>query len=135
VDALTSHAIDDGVHGLLIISHIPERGRAHNNRRIAVTWEGGVVGEWVIAADEKSSYLVTWNYVGHRLRAFLAERGTPPTQPIVLRPALLSYVRACVRARAFKVPLAARVEKRSWVATAIDKQLMRKGTGGEKIAK
>jgi hypothetical protein len=80
-------------------------------------------------------YLVTWNDVGHRLRIFLADQESPPTPKIVLRPDLDAYVRACVRSRAFKFTIAAKVGKAIWTAVASEKGLTLKGPGGEKFGK
>jgi hypothetical protein len=138
-DAVIPQPVDNGVHGLVIVSH---KNRFQSGVELTtslgtdVSWEREVGnGEWEVAAEAKAVYLVTWNDVGSRLRAFVGSQESPPTPKIIIRPSLEAYVRACVRSRAFKFTLISKVGKASWTAVATEKGLSLKGPGGEKIGK
>jgi hypothetical protein len=138
VTHVITHPIDDGVHGLVILAHksrFQTGVELTTNAEGEVTWERERNGDWEIAAENKATYFVTWNDVGHKLRIFVGDQESQPCPPIVLRPSLNSYVRACVRSKTFKFTITAKVGKGSWVASATDKGITLKGTGGEKIAK
>jgi hypothetical protein len=93
-----------------------------------VIWEREVGGTWEFIV-ESAVYMTTINDVGHRIRAAAGEEETPPTPPIIIRPALVAYAKAAVGAKQLRFVATSKVAKVVWNGLANGVGLTIKGKG------
>jgi hypothetical protein len=138
VAATACERVSEAPMNLVIVSH---KNRFQTGVEITtnggqpVAWEMDNGGEWVNVAERQVSYLLTTNEIGHRVRACSEEQNSAPTPLIVLRPQLMSFVRASVRARTFKFTGIGRLRKMRWSVIVDESGIVMKGKMGDKVGK
>jgi hypothetical protein len=140
ISVATTDFVDSGLGKVRIIVH---KNRYQTgmvmwtNLDKEVVWERETSPDFWDFVCQKATYLLTSNDIGCRIRAGLEEFDGTPTPRIVLRPQLVSLVKATVRARSLKFLASAKMGNQTWLV-AFDGSgvLMKpKGTGNDRVGK
>jgi hypothetical protein len=102
-----------------------------------VIWQRETSPDFWDSVCQKKTYLLTSNDIGYRIRVAFEDFQGTPTPRIVLRPQILSFLKATVRARSLKFLASAQIGKSTWLVALDGSGVLMKprGTGNERIGK
>jgi hypothetical protein len=140
ISAASTHSVDSG---LGIVHIIVKKNRYQTgvvmwtNLDKEVIWQREISPDFWDSVCQKKTYLLTSNDIGYRIRAVFEDFQGTPTPRIVLRPQILSFLKATVRARSLKFLASAKMGKSTWLVALDGSGVLMKprGTGNERIGK
>jgi hypothetical protein len=138
ISAATTGSVDSGKVRIMVHKNQYQTGMVmRTNLDQEVIWERETSPDCWDFVCQRTTYLLTSNDIGCRIRAAFEDLDAIPTPRIVLRPQILSFLKATVRARSLKFLASAKMGNVTWLV-ALDGSgvLMKpKGTGNDRVGR